>query len=100
MDDVGSQNIRGRIQLNLPQNNHRGRTGSSGPCGPPWGAGHGSPLHREIPMDVSWRTPSVSSPAQRFLNVPHKPLGEPSVFFPSPVMTALNRRLNSTQLCS
>lgn len=51
--------ISGRIQLNLPQNNHRDRTGSSGPCGPPWVVGHGSPLHREIPMDVSWTTPSA-----------------------------------------
>ena len=59
MDDVGSQNIRSRIQLNLPQNNHRDRTGNSGLCRPRWVAGHGSPSHREIPTDVSWRTPSA-----------------------------------------
>lgn len=37
-----------------------------------------------------------AAPAPGFPNVPHKSLGEPSVFFPSPVMTALNRRPNST----
>lgn len=83
--------ISGRIQPNLPQNNHRDRTGSSGPCRPPWVAGHGSPLHREIPHGCELDNPFCSAtPAQRFLNVPHKSLGEPSVFSLGPVMTALS----------
>lgn len=96
MDDVGSRNIRSRIQLNLPQNNHRDRTGNSGLCRPRWVAGHGSPSHREIsrmwragePLLLSCSCSGISRtcPINR---------REPSVFFPSPV-TALNRRPNST----